>query len=87
MFLPQLLIVDNRQTRKNLTTKFKNLATRLEQAVELFNMVETSPKFLVLKNNGIQRQLNKFLFLCCKLIENHVTYLLIRQELYDVGKL
>ena len=30
VFLPQLSIIDTRQARKNLTTKFKNLATRIK---------------------------------------------------------
>ena len=32
-------------------TKFKNLATRLEQAVKPFSMVEILPNFQALKNN------------------------------------
>ena len=38
-------------SKKNLTIKDKNLATRIEQAVKEFSAVEILPNFQTLKNN------------------------------------
>ena len=44
--------IDARQTRKNLTTKDKNLATSLKKAVNFLSAVETLPNFQTLKNSS-----------------------------------
>ena len=45
VFLLQLPIIDTRQARKNLVTRFKKLATRLKHAVKIFSAVEILPNF------------------------------------------
>ena len=60
VFLPQIFIIDNRQTRKKITTEFNTLATIVQWAGKSFCEVKVSPNFQTSKNNGIPRKLVVF---------------------------